>query len=388
LRLLIIGDIDNQYIVNFSVSLKNYDNTIDIDIINPFWNSKIKHPNIDPYKKIFAYPPLNPIIARVPKIRGLVNIRNLNKTINHINKYINEYDVVLLHGFWLTHCYIFSKLKTSNIFSVGAIWGSDFYKRQNENELFGAIDKCDLMVISTQEMVKDVLRVKHIEKNKIRNCLFGLAPLQFLFQLQNISRKESKIRLGFKEDDFNIICGYNGSTNCQHLKIISVLNSIKSELPKKTKVVLPITYGGSTEYKMEIKEALEITGLQNIVYEKYLSDEDIAHLRKATDLMIQIPLTDAFSGSMQEHLFAQNIVIAGSWLPYQSLKDKGVYYETIDSINDLKEKLLFVFKNLDEIKSQVIKSNTADKFKTSLWSECIKGWYDAISEYKSDKNAC
>src|SRR6185437_11588757 len=101
-----------------------------------------------------------------------------------------------------------------------------------------------------------------------------------------------------------------------------------------------------------------------------------------TDLMIQIPITDAFSGSLQEHLFAQNIVIAGSWLPYQSLKDKSIYYETIDSISGLKHKILVVINNLDEIKNRIIKSNTPDKFKSSLWSESIKDWYNALSEYK------
>jgi hypothetical protein len=87
-------------------------------------------------------------------------------------------------------------------------------------------------------------------------------------------------------------------------------------------------------------------------------------------------------------LFAKNLVIIGAWLPYQSLDEKGIYYEPIDNISELKQKLIFVFDNLDEIKNKVTKSNTPDKFKSSLWSECIKDWHSALSEYKSSVNEC
>jgi hypothetical protein len=383
LRLLIIGDINNQYIENFSLSLKNYDNTIEIDIVNPVSIKEITCAKDSPYRKIFAYPQLNPLISKIPKLRGWINIRNLNKTIKHINENIDEYSVVLLQGFWLTHCYIFSRLNITNIFSIGAIWGSDFYKRQKEDKLFATIDKCNLVVISTEEMVKDVLKVKQIEKRKIRNCLFGLAPLQHLFEFQNITSKQSKKILGIEEDAFTILCGYNGSQNNQHLKIISEFSEIKSELPEKAKLILPITYGTTAKYKAELIKALETSGLEYIIYEDYLSDEQVAHLRKATELMVQIPVTDAFSGSFQEHLFAQNIVIAGNWLPYQSLKEKGIYYETIKNVGELREKLLFILHNLAEIKNKIEKTNTPDRFKASLWSECIKDWHSAISEYNS-----
>ncbi len=381
MRLLIIGDNTNQFVQNFSISLKKYDSSIEIDIVSPVPIIGGNFQTNKPYKKIFSFQPLHPTIAKIPKLRGIVKNRKLNKVISQINENINQYQVILIQGFWLSNCYIFSKLDKKGIFCVGALWGSDFYKRANESNLFETIDQCNLIVISTEEIVKDVLKVKPIERSKIRNCFFGLAPLQNLFKLQTISAKESKQVLEIEEDAFAIICGYNGSPNNQHLKIISTLSQIRKELPEKTKLIVPITYGRTVDYIIEVKKALETSGLEYIIYEKYLSDQNIAHLRKAGDLMIQIPITDAFSGSMQEHLFAQNIVISGSWLPYQSLKDKGVYYETINNVSELKEKLLYIFHNLDEIKNKVARSNTPDKFRSSLWSECIKDWHSAISEY-------
>jgi hypothetical protein len=384
MKLLIIGDKNSQFIKNFSIELSHFDASIQIDIVNvtPISASE-KRLNNKVYTKNYSFQSLTGFTSKIPKLRGFLTMRRINKIIKNVNENINQYDVILLHGLWQLHCYMFSKLNIKNIFTVGAIWGSDFYKRVNNSPLFEIIDQCDLMIISTKQMVEDILKVKKINKEKIRNCLFGLAPLQKLFELQRVTSKESKKILGFEEDDFIIICGYNGSPNHQHRRILSVLTEIKADLPAKTKIVLPITYGGSNEYKEEVKQVLAKTGFDYIIYEDFLTDDQIAHLRKATDLMIQIPVTDAFSGSFQEHLFAQNMVIAGSWLPYQSLRDNGIYFETIDNVNELNDKLIFVLKNFTKLKNKIIESNTPDKFKSSLWSECIKDWHSTLNEYRS-----
>jgi hypothetical protein len=117
-----------------------------------------------------------------------------------------------------------------------------------------------------------------------------------------------------------------------------------------------------------------------------MTDEAIAYLRKATNILIQTQKTDAFSGSTQEHLFAQSVVITGEWLPYQSLKEKDIYFETIDSMTSLSKKLSDVIDNYAEIQEIVKLKNTPEKFKGSLWSECIKGWYEVLSEYKNYNN--
>jgi hypothetical protein len=369
---------------NFSKALVKIESSIRIDIfsINPKFGEKNLSVNKHEFHRIYSFQSLTGFISKIPKLRGFLTMRRIDKVIKEVNENVHEYDVILLHGLWQLNCYIFSKLKTKNILTVGALWGSDFYKRTNEDKLFTAIDLCDLIVIPTEEMTKDVLEIKQITKDKIRNCFFGLAPLSNLFLLQDVSQKKSKKTLGFEEDAFIIICGYNGSPNHQHQKILSVLTAIKAQLPKKTKIVLPITYGGSKEYKEEVKQTLDETGFDYVLYEDFLTDEEIAHLRKATDLMIQIPITDAFSGSLQEHLFAQNMVIAGSWLPYQGLKDRGIYFETIDNVDELKDKLIFVLENFGELQNKIIESNTPDKFKSSLWSECIKDWHSALNEYR------
>lgn len=385
MKLLIIGDALSQYTIHFSIALKRLDPSVTIDIINTrdFAIGKINPVLNATYNQVFHYRPISGIVEKIPKIRVLFRNYRGAKTLEHVKKNKEIYAVVLIHGFWKLNCEIYYKLNFLNTFTVGAVWGSDFYQRgSNESLVFKTMDSCNLVIISTKNMVDDINKVKLIDNAKIRNCLFGLAPLDLLVKMQHIGLAESKIKLGFDPDDIIITCGYNGSPNQQHLYIISTLTRIVPNIARKLKLLIPMTYGGTREYHENIKKSLIESGLDYTIYDSFLSDETIAYLRKATDIMLQIQRSDAFSGSMLEHLFSQNIIITGSWLPYQSLADNNIYYETIDDLSELDDKLISVLKNIESLSYTAKQLNTPDKFLPSLWSECIKDWHAALKEYE------
>jgi hypothetical protein len=386
MNILIIGDALSQYTTNFSFALKQYDPSIDIDIINtrPVKPNEKNQFKSSAYNQTIHYQPMNGLMECLPKIRVLFRNLKGNSNLRIVKKKIDDYDVILLHGFWKQNCEIYNKLNPSKPFTVAAVWGSDFYKRSsNERMVFQMMDICDLVVISTQNMVEDITAVHHIDSAKIRNCLFGLAPLERLMKMEDENSSSAKKKLGFDPDDILITCGYNGSPNQQHLAIISSLSRILKNNPKPIKLLVPITYGGDSKYHQEIKSALIHSGLDYKIYDTFLPDEVVSYLRKATSIMLQIQQSDAFSGSMQEHLFCKNIVITGSWLPYQSLLDKNIYYEAIDDLTQLDDKLLYVIDNFELLRDKASKINTKDKFVSSLWSECIKDWYNALNEYRT-----
>jgi hypothetical protein len=382
MKVLMIGDIHSQFLSGFSRAITQFDPELTIDIFSSAAIKRGENESQWPwYSKIYSFTPLSPLVAYIPKLRGVVFMRKLKNALKNLNPDIAKYDVILMQGFWELNCLILSKVHRKNIFTIGAVWGSDFYKRKNSSLFFDSFDQCDLVIVSTSQVAGDIAKEKASSRNKIRNCLFGLEPLQKLFDLQVVSKTESRKMLGMLPDDFIIVCGYSGSENNQHLKVIASLAELKNSIPKQTKIIIPVTYGGTEKYKEAIKAALIATGLKYVLYERFLSDEQIAYLRKATDIMIHVPISDAFSGSFQEHLFAQNVVIAGSWLPYQLLKDREIYYETIPDVSQLKDKLKFVLQNFTRLQKKVASSNTADKFKSSLWSECIKEWYYSIRQF-------
>ena len=120
--------------------------------------------------------------------------------------------------------------------------------------------------------------------------------------------------------------------------------------------IFPMTNGRDLIYKMEILKKLKNFSFQFKVFEDFMSDHQIACLRKATDIMIQVQITDQFSGSMQEHLFESNLVITGKWLPYDTLIAHGIYFRRVDTVNDIGSELLSCLQELQAEKQKCSKN--------------------------------
>jgi|GEM_PF-904807 len=390
MNLLIIGDAFSQYTIAFSRFLKLYDSTIKIDIINTRLvdsNKVSSEKFVNVYDKMYRNGFLNKFILRIPKLRGLIVRLAQKKTVNEVNRVINEYDVICIHGFWKEALNVYNKLDASHTFTVGAVWGSDFYRRKKgDDSLFKAFDRCDRVLVATDEMENDILAVYPLSPKKIRKCMFGLEPLETLFKMSGTSVPLNKKMFGFEEKAFVITCGHNASQFQEHLKIIDQLIENQLELPPSYILVFPVTYGGSKNYILKIKDKLQKSGLKHKLIEEYLTDEKIALLRLATDIFIQVQKTDAFSGSMREHLFAQNIVITGDWLPYQSLSNEGIYFKTISDLNQLGGMVTNVIKNYEEFKQIVKDRNIPDKFQHFRWPVSIIEWHRVFLEYKYAKH--
>lgn len=390
MRLLLIGDAFDQYTMAFSSFLKQYDPTVTVHIINSRLVSCQEANRKDfseSYDKIYKNGFISKSILRIPIVRGLMNFINKKKILYEVNKTINTYDVICLQGFWDSSLNIYNKLHNEGIFTVGAIYGSDFYRRNTRNQmLFKAFDRCNRILVSSNEMINDIKSVYNLPIEKIRKCIFGLEPLETLILMKQVPPSIAKAKFDLKTDDFVITCGYNGSPFQEHFKIIDQLIAIKAELPSSYILLFPITYGGSKNYILSIKEKLESSGLNYLLIEDYLSDEEVSLLRLITDIFIQVQKTDALSGSMREHLFAQNVVITGKWLPYGSLLNDGIYFETINNLDELGETIVDTIENYSQYKGKAIFQNTSDKFERFRWPISIKDWHETLLEYKKVKN--
>lgn len=386
MKLLIVGDATSQFVLNFSLYLKQYYTDVQIHILNT--NSSedlisIERKSGSVYDKAFCYYKKIPIINKIPRVRGVVRLFTERLVRMQVEK--QSYDVACVHALFAHQCRIVKWLPNVTSFIVAAFWGSDLYKRKEyktEALLLPALELCDRISLSTMSMRNDLLKEIEVPVSKLRNCQFGLKPLELLFSSAHISKTDAKTGLGFGIDTFVIACGYNGHHHQQHLAIIDSLVKNKDEIPENHLMIFPMTYGATPEYKDQVMKALKESGLKYKVYESFLSDEDIVLIRKATDMLIQVQKTDAFSGSMQEHLFCGNIVITGAWLPYESLSEKGIVLEKIENIDSLPEKIGQVLNNRDTLQKKIDTANTPDKFESSLWSVCIHDWYKLLNEYK------
>ena len=106
-----------------------------------------------------------------------------------------------------------------------------------------------------------------------------------------------------------------------------------------------------------------------------MTENDITHLRNATDIFVQLQKTDQLSGSMTEHLVAGNIVITGSWLPYKEFSEVGVRLITVDRVAEVGQELNKVMADRTAVQG-AFEANKYHALKLGHWSHTIGSWID------------
>ena len=167
--------------------------------------------------------------------------------------------------------------------------------------------------------------------------------------------------------------GHNGSLFNQHLPALKSLANLSQKIANRIRVILPLTYGLNSEYHEHIINACSNLKFETRLLTGFLNDEEVAHLRFITDVFINVQKTDAFCGAMREVLYAGGIVINGSWLPYNFLKEKNIYFRSIDTVEEVERTLISVLENYDEIKSRC-ENNFEAIFEMSSWRFVIHNW--------------
>jgi glycosyltransferase involved in cell wall biosynthesis len=123
-----------------------------------------------------------------------------------------------------------------------------------------------------------------------------------------------------------------------------------------------------------VREKLHSSQFDSQILEDFLPVNLLHALRLAADIFIVIPSTDQLAASLLEHLAAGSVVITGSWLPYRSLMELGVYCIMLDSANSLATVLAEVLDHLDEHKRRSA-INKEIILKMIQWESIRKNWY-------------
>jgi glycosyltransferase involved in cell wall biosynthesis len=391
MKVLIIGNRSHQFVYNYVKSLRdNFSQShLEIDILSQD-SSDVSFPSDVFYTNIYT--------LTVPSL--FRKKRLLKALYQHIlfRKYIKKldyYDVVHIHyieNIIVRDIAFFSKHICGKV--IVSIWGSDFLRasesrKRNMTVLF---KRANYITIASDKIIgefKDYYKGSSF-LSKIALCRFGLEPLESLIPiLKNDAGSEiSKRKMGLCINKIVITIGYNASRLQHHIKIIENIErcSLLSPFRDKIEFLLPVTYPKDIEYVTMIKKTTFKSKFHYNMIESFLSDEDIAHLRVASDIFIQLQPTDMLSGSMLEHLSARNIVITGSWLPYDCLDQWGVFFRRIDNLNLIANELYNVLKNFVNYRNSCYK-NSDLIINRYRWNNIIHNWLNLyINGYDSKES--
>ena len=375
-RILIVGDGNHQFITNYVRWIKN--ESTDKYCVDVFSYSSLQNQKSSLiYDNAYGINNENRLIKLVLGIKGVRRFFRFFLYKKIISK-LTYYDFIHFHyisedAYFLTRQ--FKNITKSKI--IFSIWGSDMY-RVKLNKTINFISACQMAdyLTFTNEKSIDYFKTKYFwKKNNLKLCRFGLQPLENLKQLSK-NRDECKKQLNWNRNKLAITIGYNLSPLQQHLEILDQFESeIFKEFKSYFQLILPITYGGNEKYKNQLLEKLNRLPFDYVVYDSFLTDEKVCQLRKASDVMIQLQVTDQFSGSMQEHLYARNVVVTGSWLPYETMKNEGVWFIEINNLNELPRIISEIAIKYGEYWGKTT-GNPKIIEKLSSWKNTIHPWLD------------
>jgi hypothetical protein len=259
---------------------------------------------------------------------------------------------------------IFSRAKISSF-----IYGSDFLRANKIDEWFIAktFALSDSIVCDSTNVL-DGLKERFPKYRSIMcRCYFGSPIIDSL-----IKRKDNNTFKKDEKDRKTIMCGYNGAKGQQHIKIIDSLENVA----KNYYWIFPMTYSiddDAHEYIEKVRNYAEEKGLNYIILDSFLSEDEWIKYLQSTDVFIHMQVSDAFSSAISEHLLLGHILINGSWLPYKDLDDNGVFYIS-SNFEDLEQKLTDVIKRYSSLEES-LKDNKDKIVRMKSLDYCIKNYW-------------
>lgn len=280
-------------------------------------------------------------------------------------KMAEKYDVIDFHFLSKSYDSLIIQLANSKIIKL-TFWGSDFYRASldRREEQRNLLRLATVVQVSTHTMKLDIAGYFRDFDDKIKVANFGIYQFDVISKVRN-----SQYLAAFKTREFEnklmIVCGYNGSMGQQHSIIIEALAELEQSVKDKIFVVFPMTYGGDADYKSEIEYQMRKLKIPFLLLGSHLSDFDIAKLRLESDIVVNIQTTDAFSGSLQEHLFSENLLLVGDWLPYQILDENGIFLKRTN-LKDLNKNLSNCIVDFQNLKYKT-RGNREKIYQISSW---------------------
>lgn len=310
----------------------------------------------------------------LPKIGTALRLFFLKR---YLQSQQGKYDAVGLHSCDAIYVYLAKALRsiTPNFYPM--IWGSDFYRAtpawlKKKRVIF---DNARNIIFANPVNARDFTRhYREYHEKAIING-FGVAKFDLIKQIRAENTLTSlKIEFGLPLDKIIVAVGYNGSKGQQHKKILNELSGLPAVIREKIFLVLQMTYGHNQVYTQEVIKHVAQSGINYRLIDAFLDDRQIASLRLAVDVVLNAQISDGFSSSIQEHLFAGNIVVVGDWLPYLPLELANIIFFK-KRLQEFGATLQSIVEQYAEMKDSVT-GNAEKLYRLSSWRSRIKNWVD------------
>ncbi len=300
-----------------------------------------------------------------------------------MRNYLSTFDLYHFHSLIPTRLFLL-RLLPRDARVILSIWGSGLLRHAGPgvyDEQLYACERADRITVQSPEL-REILLAKYGRHlaNKIRVVTFGMTFFDAIDRSQEcLDRADFCSRHRIDEKQRIVCVGHNGSSANRHLDILDEIARLASRHRERLTVLLPMTYSGKQEYIAAVKQKATALGLDFRCITSYMSDEEVALLRRCSDIFVHLPISDAFSGSMCEVMYSENVVITGAWLPYGRLRGAGIHFREINRVADLSCTLASVLDNYETEKAKLFGARERMR-KAFAWEHVLAKWLAVYSE--------
>jgi hypothetical protein len=220
-------------------------------------------------------------------------------------------------------------------------YGSDYNQRDWIKNNFSGIFRIAHNINFTNPNLVDIFNRRYRNKfaDKVHIIDLPFDHFKFYEHFTYESKNQSKTQLHIDPSKFVIAVGTNALANEQHEAIIAQLS--KLDKPERFHLIFVLSHANTAAARSVMLQALiqrELSHFSMHVFTEFLSYEEVAQLRHASNCLLNFRKIDQMTLSMLESNLAYCSVITGSWLPY-------TYYlslaraEIIDSIGEVNDQL-------------------------------------------------
>lgn len=266
--------------------------------------------------------------------------------------------------------------------TIVCFWGSDILRinKKEADRLKGLLRKADKIVLGTNHMRETFADYYGLEfKNKCVSASFGSPAIEAIRKCKD-NREMCKLHFDLDSERIVVAIGYNGRKEQNHLSVISSLSQLASTIGDRIQILVHLAYSSDDSYIKQIRDGLNSCGIPFVMLTEQLDIDEIAKLRIATDIIIHAQVSDAFSGSIRESVFAGAILINPAWIHYDQFDTDGVEYIKYEHYCEIP----YI---LERIMTKDIEINSANNTKVIennySWNAVKDQWMSILDENKN-----
>lgn len=266
-----------------------------------------------------------------------------------------------------------------------SLFGSDINKRSfiknHFTKIFELAEKIIVTNLKFGQIADSYVKNSSIS-TKIYQLMLPQDHFKFYREFTYENKIESKKTLKLPVNKTIVAIGTNSTENEQHEKILNEITQLKNIDNYFFIFNLSNRYNKLNEREKKLKNLIEKTLPSNayIIYTEFLSYEEMALVRHATDIFVNLRLIDQLAASMLESNLAFSLVITGNWLPYKDYTD-SVYTILLQNSNELTNALnvfeLNKLELIDKLKSN--KETVLSKYDNNVLNDWLS-MYQKISQ--------